>query len=60
MVAAGLARLRSRLLKPKGQTMTEYALVIAGVAVVVLFGGYIQMGTIMNNLVNSVLNLFSG
>jgi len=40
--------------------MTEYALVIAGVAIVVLFGGYIQMGTIMNNLVNSVLNLFSG
>jgi len=53
---AGL-KLRSRLLKPKGQSMIEYALVIAGVAIVVLYGGYLQLGTIIVNLVNSVVHL---
>ena len=57
MVAARSARLRSRVLKARGQTMTEYALVIAGVAVVVLFGGYVQLGSIVVNLVSSVANL---
>ena len=57
MVVARLARLRSRVLKARGQTMTEYALVIAGVAVVVLFGGYVQLGSIVVNLVSSVANL---
>ena len=57
MVAARLARLRSRVLKAQGQTMTEYALVIAGVAVVVLFGGYMQLGTMVFNMVTSVANL---
>jgi len=38
--------------------MTEYALVIAGIAVVVLFGGYQELGTIVVNLITSVVALF--
>ncbi len=37
--------------------MTEYALVIAGVAIVVLYGGYEGLGTIVVSMVNSVANL---
>jgi Flp pilus assembly pilin Flp len=37
----------------RGQTMTEYALILAAVAVVV-FAGYQLMGTDINNLLSSV------
>ncbi len=37
----------------KGQTMTEYALILSAVAVVV-FIGYQAMGTKIQNLLNSV------
>ena len=37
----------------RGQTMTEYALILAAVAVVV-FAGYQIMGTDINNLLSSV------
>lgn len=37
----------------KGQTMTEYALILAAVAVVV-FVGYQAMGTNISTLLNSV------
>jgi Flp pilus assembly pilin Flp len=39
-----------------GQTMTEYALILAAVAVVV-FAGYQIMGTDINNLLSSIDNL---
>ena len=37
----------------RGQTMTEYALILAAVAVVV-FAGYQLLGTDINNLLSSV------
>jgi Flp pilus assembly pilin Flp len=37
----------------RGQTMTEYALILAAVAVVV-FAGYQTMGTTINSLLTSV------
>jgi len=37
----------------RGQTMTEYALILAAVAVVV-FAGYQLMGTDINNLLSTV------
>ena len=37
----------------RGQTMTEYALILAAVAVVV-FAGYQLMGTDINNLLSSI------
>jgi Flp pilus assembly pilin Flp len=37
----------------RGQTMTEYALILAAVAVVV-FAGYQAMGTTIDTLLNSV------
>jgi Flp pilus assembly pilin Flp len=37
----------------RGQTMTEYALILAAVAVVV-FAGYQAMGTTITTLVNSI------
>lgn len=49
-----LARLRSR----RGQSMAEYALVLAGVAVVVLFTGYQALGTIVVSMLNTVVGLF--
>jgi Flp pilus assembly pilin Flp len=49
-----LARLRGR----RGQSMTEYALVLAGVAVVVLFTGYQALGTIIVGMLNTVVGLF--
>jgi Flp pilus assembly pilin Flp len=49
-----LARLRSR----RGQSMAEYALVLAGVAVVVLFTGYQALGTIIVGILNTVVALF--
>ena len=39
-----------------GQTMTEYALILAAVAVVV-FAGYQIMGTDINNLLSSIDSL---
>jgi len=39
----------------RGQTMTEYALILAAVAVVV-FVGYQTMGTDISSLLNSVDN----
>jgi len=37
----------------RGQTMTEYALILAAVAVVV-FAGYQILGTSINNMLSSV------
>jgi len=37
----------------RGQTMTEYALILAAVAVVV-YAGYQTMGTTINSLLSSV------
>ena len=37
----------------RGQTMTEYALILAAVAVVV-FAGYKTMGTTINSLLSNV------
>jgi len=37
----------------RGQTMTEYALILAAVAVVV-FAGYQVMGTTINTLLSSI------
>ena len=37
----------------KGQTMTEYALILSAVAVVV-FAGYQTMGGDINNLLNAI------
>jgi Flp pilus assembly pilin Flp len=37
----------------RGQTMTEYALILAAVAVVV-FGAYETLGTTINSLLSSV------
>jgi Flp pilus assembly pilin Flp len=37
----------------RGQTMTEYALILAAVAVVV-FAGYQLLGTDINNLLTSI------
>jgi Flp pilus assembly pilin Flp len=51
-------RLEKQLAQQRGQTMTEYALVIAGVAVVVLFTGYQQVGQIIVTFVNQVVALF--
>lgn len=42
----------------KGQTMTEYALILAAVAIVV-FVTYQVMGQDINSLVNSVDNLLT-
>lgn len=53
----GLAGLRSRLSKPRGQSMVEYSLVIAGVALVVLYGGYVRLGAFVVNVVSSVTGL---
>jgi Flp pilus assembly pilin Flp len=49
-----LARLRGR----RGQSMAEYALVLAGVAVVVLFTGYQSLATILVDTLNTVVGLF--
>jgi len=38
---------------PRGQTMTEYALILAAVAVVV-FAGYAMMGTTISTLLGTV------
>jgi len=40
----------------RGQTMTEYALILAAVAVVV-FAGYQILGTDINGLLSSIDNL---
>ena len=40
----------------RGQTMTEYALILAAVAIVV-FVGYQTMGSDINNLLTNVDNL---
>lgn len=53
-----LTGLKSLVAKPRGQTMTEYALVIAGVAVAVLFGGYQRLGPIIVGFLNQVIALF--
>ena len=37
----------------KGQTMTEYALILSAVAIVV-FAGYQTMGGDINNMLNSI------
>jgi Flp pilus assembly pilin Flp len=39
--------------KPKGQTMAEYALLLASVAVIV-FGGYQRMGTTITAVLTNV------
>ena len=43
----------NRLTGSKGQTMTEYALILAAVAVVV-FAGYQTMGSTINTLLSTV------
>ena len=48
----------ARIRQSKGQSMTEYALVITGVAVVAVYGGYQQLANTIVGLVNSVIGLF--
>jgi hypothetical protein len=49
------ARFRARLRQAKGQSMAEYALVIAGVAIVALFTGYQQVGHFVTATLNTVI-----
>ena len=48
-----IARKYTRFTRSNGQTMTEYALVLAGVAVVV-YSGYKTMGTAITGLLTRV------
>lgn len=53
----GLTRkVRSYMYSAKGQTMTEYVLVVSAVAVAV-YGGYQRTGQILNSMVSTVLTL---
>jgi len=52
----GLGR---RLKKPTGQTMTEYALILAGVALIAL-AGYNGLGNTANSAINAVNQLMGG
>jgi Flp pilus assembly pilin Flp len=50
-----IVRLRARLTEGRGQTMTEYALILGAVAVVVV-AGYRAMGTKITALLTTVDN----
>jgi Flp pilus assembly pilin Flp len=47
----------ARLRETRGQSMAEYALVIAGVAILALFTGYQQVGKIVVTAVSTVSGL---
>ncbi len=49
------ARHWARLRQARGQSMAEYALVIAGVAIVALFTGYQQIGTFIVATLNKII-----
>jgi len=51
--------LRFKLRKSRGQTMTEYALLLAGIAIAAL-AGYRTFGTDTNTAVGSTTALLSG
>ena len=53
------ARPVGRLQKHKGQTMTEYALILAAIALVAL-AGFKTTGTTLNGAVNAVASLLVG
>ena len=46
--------LSTRLRARRGQSMVEYALVIAGVALVAMFTGYQQLANIIVGVLNTV------
>jgi Flp pilus assembly pilin Flp len=49
-----LAKLHARIAtRRRGQTMTEYALIVAGIAAVLL-GGYRLMGNELEKLINGI------
>jgi Flp pilus assembly pilin Flp len=51
-------RICYRLSEPKGQTMTEYALLLAGIAVAA-FAGYSSLGVSANSAMNSASSLLT-
>ena len=52
------ARFWTRFRQRRGQSITEYSLVIAAVALVALFTGYQQLANIVVSLMNGVVSLF--
>ncbi|MDB5108028.1 MAG: hypothetical protein JWM69_969, partial [Candidatus Binatus sp.] len=51
-----LGKVRGYMRSSKGQTMTEYVLVVSAVAVAV-YAGYQRTGQILNTMVSTVLTL---